>query len=78
MAEELGLGVVPWGPLGQGVLTGKYNGFTPEGAQEALKRVSASADRAEQAEAIDVDTRRAKVALGELDPKNSQVAREVA
>ena len=78
MAEELGLGVVPWGPLAQGVLTGKYNGFTPEGAQEALKRVSASADRAEQAEAIDVDTRRAKVALGELDPKNSQVAREVA
>lgn len=32
----------------------------------------------DQAEAIDVDTRRAKVALGELDPKNSQVAREVA
>ena len=78
MAEELGLGVVPWGPLGQGVLTGKYNGFTPEGAQEALRRVSASADRAEQAEAIDVDTRRAKVALGELDPKNSQVARTSA
>lgn len=24
MAQELGLGVVPWGPLGGGVLTGKY------------------------------------------------------
>lgn len=25
MAQELGLGVVPWGPLGGGVLTGKYS-----------------------------------------------------
>ncbi|MGO4781935.1 aldo/keto reductase, partial [Lysobacter sp. 2RAB21] len=25
MAAELGLGVVPWSPLGMGVLTGKYS-----------------------------------------------------
>jgi aryl-alcohol dehydrogenase-like predicted oxidoreductase len=25
MAKALGLGVTPWSPLGQGVLTGKYN-----------------------------------------------------
>ncbi|PPJ44839.1 aldo/keto reductase, partial [Rhizobium sp. KAs_5_22] len=25
MARELGLGVVPWSPLGMGVLTGKYS-----------------------------------------------------
>lgn len=29
MAEALGLGVTPWSPLGQGVLTGKYH--TPDG-----------------------------------------------
>ena len=34
MANALGLSVTPWSPLGQGVLTGKYNGSAgPEGAR---------------------------------------------
>jgi aryl-alcohol dehydrogenase-like predicted oxidoreductase len=32
MAAELGLGVLPWGPLGNGVLTGKYTRADLEGA----------------------------------------------
>ena len=38
-AEALGLGVLPWSPLGRGVLTGKYRGGTPmdsRGASKAL------------------------------------------
>ena len=31
MADALGLTVTPWSPLGQGVLTGKYNGEKKEG-----------------------------------------------
>lgn len=31
MANALGLAVTPWSPLGQGVLTGKYNGAKKEG-----------------------------------------------
>lgn len=38
MAEELGLGVLPWGPLKSGALTGKYtraNGVKMQGARGA-------------------------------------------
>lgn len=38
-AQALGLGVLPWSPLGRGVLTGKYRGGTPadsRGASNAL------------------------------------------
>jgi aryl-alcohol dehydrogenase-like predicted oxidoreductase len=48
MAETMGLGVIPWSPLGSGVLTGKYNrsdldvgSGTPE-AQGSRKNVAAA------------------------------------
>jgi len=34
-AEALGLGVLPWSPLGAGVLTGKYRGGTPADSRAA-------------------------------------------
>jgi aryl-alcohol dehydrogenase-like predicted oxidoreductase len=34
-AEALGLGVLPWSPLGRGVLTGKYRGGTPSDSRGA-------------------------------------------
>ncbi|SNS28367.1 Predicted oxidoreductase [Geodermatophilus saharensis] len=34
-AEALGLGVLPWSPLGRGLLTGKYRTGTPEGSRGA-------------------------------------------
>ncbi len=41
MAEELGLGVLPWGPLKSGALTGKYtraNGAKMQGLRDAARR----------------------------------------
>jgi aryl-alcohol dehydrogenase-like predicted oxidoreductase len=40
MAASLGLGVLPWSPLGGGVLTGKYS--HPDLAQESERQVSAT------------------------------------
>jgi len=34
-AQELGLGVLPWSPLGRGVLTGKYRSGTPSDSRGA-------------------------------------------
>ena len=34
-AEALGIGVLPWSPLGRGVLTGKYRGGTPANSRAA-------------------------------------------
>ena len=34
MAQEMGLGVIPWSPLGSGVLTGKYSRADLAGGQE--------------------------------------------
>ena len=34
-AQALGLGVLPWSPLGRGVLTGKYRTGTPSGSRAA-------------------------------------------
>lgn len=34
-AEELGMGVLPWSPLGRGVLTGKYRHGTPADSRSA-------------------------------------------
>ncbi|WP_232676907.1 aldo/keto reductase [Nocardioides sp. R-C-SC26] len=36
-AEALGLGVLPWSPLGRGVLTGKYRGGTPADSRAASR-----------------------------------------
>lgn len=41
MAKELGLGVTPWSPLGQGVLTGKFNqGAREEGSRLAIREAA--------------------------------------
>ncbi len=37
-AEALGLGILPWSPLGRGVLTGKYRTGTPTDSRAASKR----------------------------------------
>src|SRR5680860_30553 len=37
-AQALGLGILPWSPLGRGVLTGKYRGGTPA---DSLRRLAA-------------------------------------
>jgi aryl-alcohol dehydrogenase-like predicted oxidoreductase len=50
MATELGLGVVPWSPLGSGVLTGKYTradlahngGGNPEGTRKDVAAANGS------------------------------------
>jgi aryl-alcohol dehydrogenase-like predicted oxidoreductase len=34
-AEALGLGILPWSPLGRGLLTGKYRHATPEDSRAA-------------------------------------------
>ena len=34
-ALDLGLGILPWSPLGRGVLTGKYRGGTPADSRAA-------------------------------------------
>lgn len=39
-AEALGLGVLPWSPLGRGVLTGKYRSGTPSDSRAASSHFS--------------------------------------
>ncbi|HEX5772362.1 MAG TPA: aldo/keto reductase, partial [Nocardioidaceae bacterium] len=39
-AEHLGLGVLPWSPLGRGVLTGKYRSGTPADSRAASPHFS--------------------------------------
>ena len=39
-AEHLGLGVLPWSPLGRGVLTGKYRTGTPADSRAASPHFS--------------------------------------
>ena len=39
-ARALGLGVLPWSPLGRGVLTGKYRGGTPADSRAASPHFS--------------------------------------
>ena len=40
-AIELGLGILPWSPLGRGVLTGKYRTGTPADSRGASEHVAA-------------------------------------
>ena len=39
-AAALGLGILPWSPLGRGVLTGKYRGGTPADSRAASRHFS--------------------------------------
>ncbi len=41
-AQALGLGVLPWSPLGRGVLTGKYRTGTPADSRAASRTSPAS------------------------------------
>jgi len=40
-ARALGLGILPWSPLGRGVLTGKYRGGTPSDSRAATEHFAA-------------------------------------
>lgn len=40
-AEDAGLGLMAWGPLGRGVLTGKYRGHIPAGSRAARDGMAA-------------------------------------
>lgn len=63
MARELGLGVLPWSPLGGGILSGKYTAAD----------LTAAADAGEQG------SRKATLlAMGSISPRKLQIAREVA
>jgi aryl-alcohol dehydrogenase-like predicted oxidoreductase len=44
-ARELGLGLLPWSPLGRGVLTGKYRTGTPADSRAATPHYSAFVER---------------------------------
>ena len=44
-ARALGLGVLPWSPLGRGVLTGKYRGGTPADSRAASPHFSSFVGR---------------------------------
>merc|ERR1719265_3139954 len=53
MCRELGLGMCHWGPLAQGMLTGKYNELTVEAAKELLNgSLKEAKTRAEQKSAM--------------------------
>jgi len=43
-AEALGLGILPWSPLGRGILTGKYRGGTPSDSRGASAHLSGFVD----------------------------------
>mmetsp|Transcript_39484 Transcript_39484/g.79153 ORF Transcript_39484/g.79153 Transcript_39484/m.79153 type:complete len:373 (-) Transcript_39484:110-1228(-) len=76
--EEFGVGIVPWGTLAQGLLTGKYNKMaTGEETAKALEKVAAESDRSKHAEAIGVDTKRAKAVLDNWTDTNKAIALEV-
>lgn len=62
MAAEMGLTVLPWGPLGSGVLTGKYK---PEDRVEAEAKVEADG------------TRRPQVVKSGLSDRNLAIVAEV-
>ncbi len=44
-ARALGLGILPWSPLGRGVLTGKYRGGTPADSRAASPHFSSFVGR---------------------------------
>jgi len=82
MCRELGLGMCHWGPLAQGMLTGKYNHLTVEAAQDLMNgNLKAAGNRTEQKDlmgSVGVDTYRPKAVLGDWNEKNRSIALEVA
>jgi len=80
MCREMGLGMCHWGPLSQGLLTGKYNHLTVEQAKELMssERLKNATNRTEQREATGgIDTFRPKAVLGDWNEKNRNIALEV-
>lgn len=78
MAQEMGLGVIPWSPLGSGVLTGKYsradldrNGGSPEAEGTRLNVAIANGALTERGLAI---AEVVKAVAAELGCAASQVA----
>lgn len=70
MAQDLGLGVLPWGPLHAGVLTGKYNPIDEKFASDNKRDLSDRVDdhsrpisEAVQRIALEIDHSPAQVAL---------------
>lgn len=80
MCRELELGMCHWGPLAQGMLTGKYDHLTPAAAQELMRGpLGGAADRAAQRDAMGgVDTFRPKAVLGDWNERNAAISREVS
>jgi aryl-alcohol dehydrogenase-like predicted oxidoreductase len=80
MCREMEIGMCHWGPLAQGMLTGKYDHLTVEAGQELLKGGLASAsNRTEQRAAMgSVDTFRPKAVLGDWNEKNRAISLEVS
>jgi len=83
MCCDMGLGMCHWGPLAQGMLTGKYDALAVEDAKELLNGSLASAKtRSEQCvamgESFGVDTYRPKAVLGDWNEKNRNISLEVS
>ena len=55
-ARELGLGILPWSPLGRGVLTGKYRTGTPADSRAASAHFAAFVERVLTPEAARIVT----------------------
>mmetsp|Transcript_37554 Transcript_37554/g.69907 ORF Transcript_37554/g.69907 Transcript_37554/m.69907 type:complete len:373 (-) Transcript_37554:154-1272(-) len=80
MCREMGLGMCHWGPLAQGLLTGKYNHFTVDAASDLMNStpLQRAKSRAEQRDAArGVDTFRPKAVLENWNEKNRNIALEV-
>lgn len=60
MAQELGLGVLPWSPLAGGVLSGKYNRADLEAARQPLTQLS--------------DRKSINLATGRLNERSLEIA----
>jgi len=80
MCRDLGLGMCHWGPLAQGMLTGKYDRFTVEDARAILAGdLKDAKNRTEQKNAMGgIDTYRPKAVLGDWNEKNRAISLEVS
>merc|ERR1711924_147556 len=80
MCCELDIGMCHWGPLAQGMLTGKYDNLTVDAAKE-LMGGALGGNRSEQKAAMSghgIDTYRPKAVLGDWNEKNRAISLEVS
>lgn len=82
VCTELDIGMCHWGPLAQGMLTGKYDALTVEDAKELMAGdLKSAANRGEQKAAMskkNVDTYRPKAVLESWTDKNRAISMEVS